>query len=204
MQLNKLYEPADADPTGYVNDNGSGADSLFALESSGPDDGFAHLITITDTLDAADEGVMVTITGTDENGQEISEVVAAPFGNATVETNAYFASVASIATSVPFSADGNYGWSAKSVTRPIAMNWRGGVAGMQITVTGTIDYDFEQTNSDLQNSTAAAVWFIDDTAHDGATGNLVVRFDANPRFSRFKVNSLSDATISVALVQSDV
>lgn len=95
--------------------------------------------------------------------------------------------------------DGNDG-----IAGPIAMNWRGGVSSLQITVTGTIDYDLEQTIYDAQNSDVTPVWFIDDVTHDGATGNLVVMFSGNPRFIRIKVNSSTDATINVAIVQSDV
>lgn len=95
--------------------------------------------------------------------------------------------------------DGNGG-----IAGPIAMNWRGGPASLQITVTGTIDYDLEQSNYDIQNSDVTPVWFIDDATHDGVTGNLVVFFQGNPRFIRIKVNSSTDATINLALVQSDV
>jgi hypothetical protein len=105
--------------------------------------------------------------------------------------------------------DTTYGeadWAATDdIIGPIAMNWRGGVAAVQISVTGTIDYDVEMTLSDIQNSADAPVWFIDNaTTQDGATGSIVFAVDNNPRAMRIIVNSSTTATVRVQIVQSDV
>lgn len=96
--------------------------------------------------------------------------------------------------------DGNSG-----VIGPIAMNWRGGPAAVQISVTGTIDYDVEMTLSDIQNNPAAPVWFIDDAlTQDSATTSIKFGITANPRAMRIVVNSSTDATVRVQIVQADV
>lgn len=89
-------------------------------------------------------------------------------------------------------------------TPPIAMNWRGGETLIQITTSGTINFDVEQTNADLQNSTDPAAWFVGDTDHAGLSDDASVVLSVSPRFLRFKVNSSTDATIRVDLVQADV
>lgn len=95
--------------------------------------------------------------------------------------------------------DGNGG-----VIGPIPTNWRGGPASVRIEVSGTIDYDFEMTNSDLQNG-QTPVWFIDDaTTQDGATTSQTIFMDIMPRAFRILVNSSTAATVTIDLVQSDV
>ena len=95
-------------------------------------------------------------------------------------------------------------WAAGNVTLPYPLNWRGGPMGMQITVTGTIDFDIESSNSDLQNSTAAAQWLVDTTGNSGVTASQWITFNAIPRFIRFKINSFTTgATISLGLTQTD-
>lgn len=95
--------------------------------------------------------------------------------------------------------DGNGG-----VIGPIPTNWRGGPAALRITITGTINYDVEQTLSDLQNETSP-IWFIDDaTTQDGATASQTILMDIMPRAIRIPVNSSTGATVTLDLVQSDV
>ena len=94
--------------------------------------------------------------------------------------------------------DGNSG-----VIGPIALNWRGGVTALQLTVTGTIDYDLVYTNRDLQAGETAVWAFSDAATHDGATTSLTVRYEATPRFILIGVNSSTDATVSLDIVQTD-
>lgn len=93
---------------------------------------------------------------------------------------------------------------AEGETAPLALNWRGGVSAVQLTVTGTVNFDIESTNSDL-NAGEAADWLPDSTENEGITASKFFRFTANPRFMRIKVNSGGTSTsIAVKLVQSDV
>jgi hypothetical protein len=95
-------------------------------------------------------------------------------------------------------------WSVGNVTAPYPLNWRGGPIGLQITVTGTINFDLESSNSDLQNSTATALWLVDSTASTGVTASKWLTFNAIPRFIRLKVNSFTaGATVSIGYTQTD-
>lgn len=94
--------------------------------------------------------------------------------------------------------DGNDG-----VIGPIGLDWRGGPGIVQITVGGTIDYDVEFTNSDIQSGQTPD-WVIDDaTTQDGATGNLHFAVESFPRFMRIVVNSSTDATVNIDIVQQN-
>ena len=95
-------------------------------------------------------------------------------------------------------------WAAGDVTAPYPLNWRGGPIGLQITVTGTIDFDIESSNSDLQNSTATAQWLVDNTDNAGITASGWRTFNAIPRFIRLNVNSFTTgATVSIGITQTD-
>lgn len=95
-------------------------------------------------------------------------------------------------------------WADGDVTSPYPLNWRGGPIGLQITVTGTINFDIESSNSDLQNSTAAAQWLADSTESEGITASKWLTFNAIPRFIRLNVNSFTTgATVSLGITQTD-
>lgn len=88
------------------------------------------------------------------------------------------------------------------VTPPIVCNWRGGPGALQITVTGTIDYDVEMTLGDIQFEDVS--WFVDDEdTQSGVTDDLHIAINSMPKAIRIKVNSATEATITVDLVQSD-
>lgn len=89
-------------------------------------------------------------------------------------------------------------------TAPLALNWRGGEAAVQVTVTGTVNFDIESCNSDL-NAGDTANWLVDAAGNAGVTASKFFTFSAVPRFMRFKINSGgTGATITVELVQRDV
>lgn len=95
-------------------------------------------------------------------------------------------------------------WAVGDVTSPYPLNWHGGPIGLQITVTGTIDFDIESSNSDLQNSTDAAQWLADSTESESITASKWLTLNAIPRFIRIKVNSFTTgATVSLGITQTD-
>jgi hypothetical protein len=95
-------------------------------------------------------------------------------------------------------------WSVDDTTPPYPLNWHGGPIGLQLTVTGTINFDIESSNSDLQNSAATAQWLADSTNSTGITASKWLTFNAIPRFIRIKVNSFTTgATVSFGITQTD-
>jgi len=95
-------------------------------------------------------------------------------------------------------------WATGNVTLPFAQNWRNGVGAVQVVVTGTINFDLESSNSDLQNG-GTAQWLVDSAGSSAISASKWVTFNATPRFLRLKVNSFTTgATVSLNVTQSDV
>ena len=94
--------------------------------------------------------------------------------------------------------------SAATGTTPKAIDWRGGVGALEIIVTGTINFDIQSTNADL-NAGETAQWLVDSTETTGITASKWVTFNASPRFIRIYVNSITPgATIRLLYAQANV
>ena len=92
---------------------------------------------------------------------------------------------------------------ALSGTDPKALNWRGGVGALEIIVTGTINFDLQSTNADL-NAGETAQWLVDSSSNAGITASKWITFNGNPRFIRIYVNSLSaGATVRLLYTQAN-
>lgn len=92
---------------------------------------------------------------------------------------------------------------ALSGTDPKALNWRGGVGALEIIVTGTINFDLQSTNADL-NEGDTAQWLVDSSSNAGITASKWITFNGNPRFIRIYVNSLSaGATVRLLYTQAN-
>lgn len=92
---------------------------------------------------------------------------------------------------------------ALSGTAPKALNWRGGVGALEIIVTGTINFDIQSTGADL-NSGETAQWLVDSTETTGITASKWITFNANPRFIRIYVNSITaGATVRLLHTQAN-
>jgi len=79
-------------------------------------------------------------------------------------------------------------WATGSATAPFPLNHKQDQIAMQIVVTGTVDFDIESTNADLQAGEAAS-WLPDSTNSEGITASKWLTFNAVPRFIRILVNS---------------
>lgn len=91
---------------------------------------------------------------------------------------------------------------ALSGTDPKALDWKGGIGALEIIVTGTINFDLQSTNADL-NSGETAQWLVDSTNTTGITASKWITFNSNPRFIRIYVNSLSaGATVRLIYAQT--
>lgn len=203
MHLNKTYTPAAASLTGFAS-NVTGA--TFTLTANDSGDDLAHRVSIRNDSATDHAGKTVTLVGTDYLGQPLTEVVTGPGTSATVESTGYFLTLTSATPSATIGADTfDIGWVDEFLTTPIAMNWRGGETALQITVTGTIGYDLELTNADIQFGQTPDWAISDATNHYGATASQLVRYESTPRFIRAKINSYSTgAALNFDLVQSDV
>jgi len=96
-------------------------------------------------------------------------------------------------------------WAAGNVTAPIPIDWRNGPAALRIDVTGTINYDLQQTFDDIQFKAQPFTWAVDDSATQAAqtTGQSIL-FRAHPKAIRLLINSFTTgATITLSYTQID-
>lgn len=201
MQFTKILEPADASLTGFAS-NVTGA--TFTLTANDSGDSLAHQVSIRNDSATDHAGKTVTLVGTDYLGQPLTEVVTGPGSSATVESSGYFLTLTSATPSATIGADTfDIGWVDEFVSQAIPLNWRGGAGALRITVGGTINYDLENSLSDIQFDDI--IWFVDDAGQDDETASLTARWEVTSKAIRVKANSYSSgATLTLEYVQSDV
>lgn len=202
--IQKLFSPADANLTGFAS-NVTGA--TFTLTANDSGDSLAHKVSIRNDSATDHSGKSVTLVGTDADGRALTEVVTGPAGSATVESAGYFLTLTSATPSATIGADTfDIGWVDEFSSQTIPLNWRGGNVGLNVTVSGTIDYTVQQTFDDIQNETAAFAFNNHPTAAlVGATTTLNGAYSEIPRATRVIANSYSSgATLEFNIIQRDI
>ena len=90
-------------------------------------------------------------------------------------------------------------------SQPIPLDWRNGNAALNIVVTGTVNYDLQQTFDDIQFKTQPFTWSVDDAATQAAqTTGQTILYRAHPKAIRLYINSITPgATITLSYTQVD-
>lgn len=183
---------------------GAGPFTTFTKTSTG--DNLAHAVTLTSAANLS--GSNITITGTDADGQVISEVIAGPNIN-TVTSVKFYATVTKLTASVSLGAstmDVGMGAGAVSKTVPLDYYLQGTLPHAQLTITGTINVDIEDTLSDLHAtpnspSTQDSFTWINDGNFTAKTASLQASLAILARAVRLAVNSYTaGATVAMGLV----
>ena len=198
--LKKTYTPTAVDTDGIV-DGATGATSPLALNGvaagASANDGLAHQLGVYSSSNIAT--VVFTITGADADGVTLTETVTG-VNNSTVETTGYFLTVTSITISATLgAATVDIGWVDEFVTPTVRLNTYANGANFKIGVTGTIDYDAEQTLSDIRTRaddgpfdwTAIPAGLVDSVDVIGVTASTTFRMVPPPQAIRLKANSYS-------------
>lgn len=198
----KSFAPAAASLTGFAS-NITGA--TVTLTATACTDGLAHQVSIRNDSASDHSSKTALLTGTDADKKTITETVTLPGPSATVESTAYFATLTSVVLSATIGADTmDIGWVDEFVSNTIPYDVHGGVSGVQVDITGTINYTLEYTTSDLENDST----FVFNEWNDSNVVSSTVSGGTNVAFSvmgiRLKVNSYSTgATAKLAILQSN-
>lgn len=154
-------DPANASLTGFAS-NVTGA--TFTITTTATTDGLAHQVSIRNDTANDHSGKTITLVGTDADGRAQTETIAGPSGSATVESTKYFKTLTSATPSSTIGADTfDIGWVDEFTTPTIVLNhYSSNPATVQVTVTGTINYDVEATLSDPFVTTNSAPFDFDD------------------------------------------
>jgi hypothetical protein len=176
-------------------------------------DGLGHIITIKDESTDTQTDVTFTITGTDPNGDAISETITGPASGATVASTKYFKTVSSVAVSAAQGGSetvdiGIRGTTLAAASKAVPLNWRSGVAAMvDVDVTGTLNFTVQQTFDDLvaiKNSSGNIVW-QDVTALASKTADTTAALTLGARGMRVIINTYSTgAELQAVVVQSGI
>ncbi len=204
MKYNQItFTPADANLTGFAS-NVTGAAFVLTATTSG--DSLAHQISIRNDSVTDHSGKTLAAVGTDQDGRAQTETITAPGTSATVESTKYWLTLTSLTPSATIGADTfDIGWVDEFATKTLPLNWRGGNAALDINVSGTINYDLEQTFDDIQVKTTAFDWTVDNTTTQSSqTADQPVLYRAHPKGIRLKINSYSSgASIILSYTQRD-
>ena len=201
MQTQIIYTPAAESLTGFAS---SVAGASWTLTATSSGDSLAHQISVRNDSVTDHSGKTIALVGTDENGKAQTETIAAPGTSATVESTKYWLTLTSATPSSTIGADTfDIGWVDEFVTPTLAINHKGGNAALNVLVSGTINYDIEQTFDDIQTKTTAFSWSVNDAAtQSGVTATKTILYYAHPKGIRLKANSYStSATLTLSYTQ---
>ena len=203
----------DVDANGVFEDQTLGGAGDFSLDGAGvvsgewiTPDGFAKQIGFESTGNIS--GVTFTVNGFADIDRHValSETLSGPNNN-TVETSNYFYVITSIAADGAVATNTEAGPVDEAVTVPIPLNWRGGVASVNLDITGTIDITIQNTFDDITNLSDLAFNWQDSPSSNlvNATASTNDAYEGLPRAIRAKVNSYSTgAEFQLVIQQRDV
>jgi hypothetical protein len=179
---------ADASLTGFAEDV-TGAE--FTLTANAATDGLAHQVSIRNDSVTDHSDKTVTLVGTDQNGNALTEVVTGPGTSATVESSGYFLTLTSATPSATIGADTfDIGWVDEVATVTYPLDWRSPyAANITVDVTGTINFTVQQTFANVLAG-EAAVW-TDITALASKTADTTSTAAIGATAIRLLINSYS-------------
>jgi len=191
------FTPANTTTTGIATGlTGAGPWTTFTL--SGPSDGLAHQLALTSAANLS--GINLTVTGTDADGVAISETLAGPNAT-TVETTAFFATVTQISAASTLGANTlDVGWVDEFVSQTIPLEFyvQGQTVNVQVELTGTANFDMEDTMSDIravpQPAQGDLLW-LNDANFTNKTASLSSPLAVVARASRLAVNSYTNGAV---------
>src|SRR3990167_3846942 len=200
-------DPANANLTGFLS-NATGATWTLTATNSG--DFLAHQVSIRNDTANDHSAKTAILTGTDADGKAQTETVALPAGSATVESTKYFLTLTSVVPSATIGVDTmDIGWVDEFVTQTIPLNhYANNAASVQVTVTGTINFDVEDTLENPFDSALAdqsALDWLNDANFTAKTASLANNLAmTGVRAMRVVVNSYTDtAELQVYITQSN-
>lgn len=204
--ITDTYSPVTTSAAGLANDvaySGGG----YALTANSAGDGLAHLIIILGNAATDHSGKTFTITGTDADGKAQTEDLAGPNGNVTITSTKYFKTVTAVTVSATTGADTfDIGWNVGAVSKTIPLNWRATQfnVALSVDISGTINFDVEQTEKEIYGSTVpSALTWTNHATIVNKTADIVSNLTSPSRAVRLSINSVTNgATIALSVIQS--
>jgi hypothetical protein len=192
-------DPANVDANGIADDLPTGTAWSFAADaewlaiSSG--DNLAHQLIITTVADEpAGNAPVLTLTGTDADGNIQTEAITLP-NTTTIESTKYWLTVSSGEASAATVGTFDIGWVDEVIHKTYQLDFRNTeAAAYAVNVTGTIDYTIQESFEDIQNTSSPsqnAAWH-NLTALAAKTADLASIGTINATAVRLIINSYTD------------
>jgi hypothetical protein len=202
LPIRYSFTPANENLTGFAS-NVTGA--TWTLTATACTDGLAHQVSLRNDSATNHSAKTATFVGTDVDGHALTETISMPAGSATVETTGYFKTLTSVTPSATIGAGTmDIGWVDEFISPTIGLDKNGGIVGLNIIVTGTINYTIQQTFNDIQTLNRTSINWLnnDDTALVASTASGNGNYIAGIIATRLVVNSYSSgATIQYNITQ---
>lgn len=139
-----------------------------------------------------DSGNTFTVTGTDENGNAVSEAITGPNAT-TVESTTYFQTISQIAISGAGVGSITVGPVDEIITKTIPLNPGSEIAPAVAVVglSGTCQFDIDETFDDIlaNGSTSSTIWL---TAQSNKNADLAAQLDPGATGVRLKFDSYTN------------
>lgn len=193
--LSGLASNVDSSAVAIVMD-GTLLDSNLLFTSA---DGLGRIIVIVDSDTDTQSDVTFTLTGTDAQGDAITDVITGPASGATVASAKYFKTVSSIAASAAQGGTekidvGTRGTTLSAVSKAYPLNSYEQVAPMvSVNVTGTLNFTVQQTYNDLLNNkdSGGTIIWEDVTSLASKTADTTASLGIGARGMRIVINTYS-------------
>lgn len=204
---------ATVDPNSVFEDQTLGGAGNFTLDGADvtdgvwtSPDGFAHQISFESSANLS--ALTFTITGYTDSKKHnlVTENVTGPNAT-TVESTGYFYAITQIASDGAVGTNVECGFVDEAVTDALPLDWRSGVASVNIDVTGTLDLTIQNTFDNIQNLDDLDFNWQDAPSTDlvNITSSVNEAYEGLPRALRVKVNSYSTgAEAQIVIQQRDV
>lgn len=208
-------DPAAADADGIADDLGTGTSWSLSGDAewlaSSASDGLAHQLVITTAADEpGGNAPTLTITGTDADGNTITDTVTLP-DSTTVETAKYFLTATSATASAATVGTMDIGW-VDEISTPTYMLNRYADTGALVHIdisTEAMDLTIQVTMQDLNgtdtNSDQSTIAWIN-TGTAGlvtASSDVIGRVEAGVNALRVLVNSYTDTAEAQVYIQQE-
>lgn len=126
---------------------------VWSLTSAGYSAGVGGVRIFIDSAGDV-SSVIFTVTGTDQDGIARTEAIT---GVTTTEVNSvtFWSTITQIAASATVGSNVNVGTTSQVISKTLPLNWRNNYAATFVVsgVTGTLQYDIEETDSDFGSAT---------------------------------------------------
>jgi len=175
----------------------------FTLTTTATTDGLAHKVSVRNDSATDHSAKTLTFTGTDDNGQAISETINLPGSSLTVQTTLFFKTLETpVVPSATIGADTmDIGIVAEFASKAFPSGTYYGNLNIGTEITGVANYGIDHTFSNVQVEASTAWNWIND-ANDNIAGSTTIDFGTTrPKAIRFRTNTYNTGAVINLIIQ---